>query len=189
MAVQGVAHRRDQPPRPGTRLESQDDSRGPHRRAQRRQPGLVEAEPREQEHEPAEGEELGALLEVALAGDDSEAVGGRRPPNLGQLRGTECIRRIETALHGHERLPHRRMELRAEISLDLGKRFLVRQSRAVRPLARHRVEAVGDDQEVRGEREILVADTVVPAAVEAFMVELDGACLRRDELEALQEAG
>src|SRR5919204_436429 len=57
----------------------------------------------------------------------------------------------------------------------------------VRPVGAHRVEAVRDDQEVRGERELLRGDPVVAAAVVALVVELDGARLGRREVEPAQE--
>src|SRR5207253_7726805 len=99
----------------------------------------------------------------------------------------EDVRGLLTALHRDERLPDRRMELRAEVPLDLRERLVVRQPGPVRTHARHRVEAVRDDEEVRRERQILFADAVVPASVEPLVVELDRARLRRDELEPLEQ--
>src|SRR5439155_15424807 len=54
-------------------------------------------------------------------------------------------------------------------------------------LRRHGVEAVGDDQEVRGEREGAAVDPVVALAVVALVMELDGAGLAGRELEALHQ--
>ena len=78
------------------------------------------------------------------------------------------------------------MELRSTVPLDLGKRFVSRQSRTVSAVGRHRVEAVRHDEEVRGERQILVADPVVARPVDALVMKLDRARLGGDELEALQ---
>src|SRR6266849_558326 len=148
----------------------------------------MEPEPGEQDDQAAEREQLGPLLEIATAGHDAEPVGGGRTADLLELLLRENVRRIQTALHGDERLADRRMELRAEVPLDLCERLVARQPRTIGTLARHRVEAVRDDQEVRRERQVLIADSVVPASVEPLVVELDRTRLGRDELEALEQA-
>ena len=58
-----------------------------------------------------------------------------------------------------------------------------------RPVGRHRVEAVGHDQEVRGQREVGELRAVIARAVVALPVVLDRLRLRGREPEALEEAG
>ena len=78
------------------------------------------------------------------------------------------------------------MKLRAAPALDLLERFGVRQAAALeRTIGGHRVEAVGDDQEVRGERQVVDLRAVVPGAVEPLPVVLDRLRLRRGEAETL----
>src|SRR4029453_1911048 len=79
------------------------------------------------------------------------------------------------------------MELSTCVPLDLPQSCLGRQAWTVRPVGGHRIEAVGDDQEVRRERQLVSGNTVVAASVDALVVQLDRARLRSDELEALQE--
>src|SRR5207237_6012393 len=167
--------------------DAEDDPARADPGAEHGHPELVEAEPREQDDEPSEREELRPVFEGPPAGDQPEPVRRRGAADLLELVRRQDVCRIETALDGDERLSDRRVKLRAEVPLDLCERLLPREPRPVRPLARHRVEAVGDDQEMRGEGKILVADAVVAAAVEALVVELDCARLRRDELEALEQ--
>ena len=93
---------------------------------------------------------------------------------------------VPSTLNGDERLRNGRMELRADVGLDLGQRLLQAQPRAVRAVRAHRVERVRDDQEVRRQRELLGRKPVVTRAVEALVVVLDGARLCRRELEAAQ---
>ena len=63
----------------------------------------------------------------------------------------------------------------------------MRESRPIRAVGGHRVEAVGDDEEVRRERQVVAADAVIAAAVHSLVMKLDSMCLRGDELEALQQ--
>src|SRR6266511_6427721 len=79
------------------------------------------------------------------------------------------------------------MKLSAGVALDLDQRGFTRETRTVRPVRGHRVEAVRDDQEVGGKRQLVAADAVVAASVHPLVVELDGAGLCGDELEALQQ--
>src|SRR4029079_17468202 len=95
-------------------------------------------------------------------------------PDLGELLRREDVRRVLSALNGRERPRDHRMELLAALALDLGQRLLAGHARAERLLGRHRVERVREDQEVRGERDVLAADAVVAAAVVALAVVLDG---------------
>src|SRR5256885_16388332 len=82
----------------------------------------------------------------------------RRPPRSTLFPYTTLFRsrehraRIDTALHGYERLGHGRMELGSRVALDLHQRRLMRQPGPVGTIRRHGVEAVGDDEKVRGER-------------------------------------
>src|SRR5439155_25878537 len=94
----------------------------------------------------------------------------------------------EAGVNGDERLRHRGMELRADVALDLHESFVLAQAGAVWLVRDHRVEAVRNDQEVRGERELLRGDSVVAAPVEALVVQLDGARLGSRELETAQQA-
>ena len=80
------------------------------------------------------------------------------------------------------------MELRADVPRDLRQRRLLTEPWAVGAVGAHRVVAVGDDQEVRGERQLLGRDSVVPAAVEPLVMELDRARLGGRELEAAEQA-
>src|SRR6266852_4833395 len=88
-----------------------------------------------------------------------------------------------------ERLRDRRVELRACVPFDLEQRVLGREPAPVRPVGRHRVEAVGDDQEVRGQRDRRGVDPVVAVPVEALVVVLDRARLVGSEAEAAEQAG
>jgi hypothetical protein len=80
------------------------------------------------------------------------------------------------------------MELRADVALDLGQRFVRAQAEPVRPVARHRVEAVGDDEKVGGQRLVGNRDPVVAAPVVALAVILDGPGLVGGDLETAQQA-
>src|SRR4051794_16199895 len=80
------------------------------------------------------------------------------------------------------------MELRADVALDLGERLVDAQSRPVGAVARHGVEAVGDDEEVCGKGLVCDGDAVVAAAVVALSVVLDGARLGGRDLEPTQES-
>ena len=80
------------------------------------------------------------------------------------------------------------MELRADVALELRQRLLLAQPGPVRAVAGHRVEAVGHDQEVRGQGLVVRRDPVVAAAVEPLSVKLDGTRLGGRELEAPEQA-
>ena len=112
----------------------------------------------------------------------------RSTAELVQLGGRQHGRGVDAALDGDKRSCDRGVELRPGVALDLRQGCLVREPRAVGAVRRHRVEAVGDDQEVRREREIFAADAVVARAVHALVMKLDRARLRRHELEPLQQS-
>ena len=80
------------------------------------------------------------------------------------------------------------MELCADVALDLGQRLVRAEAGAVGPVAGHRIEAVGDDEELRGEWLVGGRDPVVAAAVVALAVVLDGAGLGGGDLEPAQQA-
>ena len=80
------------------------------------------------------------------------------------------------------------MELGAAVSFDFRERFFAGQSRPEGPLGCHCVETVGDDQEMRGQRQGAALDPVVALAVVALVVELDSPGLAGCELEALHQS-
>src|SRR5881398_1550826 len=63
------------------------------------------------------------------------------------------------------------MELGAGVALDLLEGRLFGQALAERAIGGHRVEAVGEDQEVGGQGQIVAWNSVVAAAVEAEAME------------------
>jgi hypothetical protein len=99
----------------------------------------------------------------------------------------EGSQRIGSALERDEGLGDPGMELAARMALDLGERDLRRHPVAVRAVARHRVVAVGHDQEVGGQRNLLRFDAVVAAPVHALVVVLDRARLSQGEAKAAQQ--
>src|SRR4029079_7486076 len=134
-----------------------------------------------------ERDELGSLPEAARSPDVGDAVGGRGSANLLAFLRREDGEGILAALQRDECLRDGRMELRADVALDLGEGFLGAQAGAVGTVARHRVEAVGNDEEVRGERLVGRRDPVVAAAVVALAVVLDSARLGGRYLEPPQQ--
>ena len=105
---------------------------------------LCEPETGKREDDAAEDQQLGAFLELRRA-CEPDPVRRRCAADLLDLLGGEHGHRIGPALHGDECLRDRGMELCARIALDLGERGLVRQPGTVRPVGRHRVEAVSND--------------------------------------------
>jgi hypothetical protein len=81
------------------------------------------------------------------------------------------------------------MELRAALPLDLGQGRLAAHGRTERAVGRHGVEAVGEHEEVRGERDRVAGDPVVARAVDPLVVVLDGLGLPGGEAEALEQPG
>ena len=149
----------------------------------------MQADPGESGHHAAERDEIRALFEATGSTDLGHAVRGGGPAELVLLFWGQRGERIVAPLQGHERLRDGGVELRADVPLDLGQRLLGPEACAVRAVARHRVEAVGDDEEVGGERLVLRRDPVVAPAVEALPVVLDCARLSGGELEAPEQAG
>ena len=80
------------------------------------------------------------------------------------------------------------MKLRARMPLDLHQRRFLREAAPVGTVGPHRVETVRHDQEVRRERQVVAADTVVAGAVRPFVMELHRPGLGCDELEPLEQA-
>ena len=147
---------------------------------------LVQADPGEPADHAGERDQLRALLQVARPRDVRHAVGRGGAAHLLLLLGREQLERVLAATKGDERLRNGGVELCADVALDLGECLLLGKARAIRPVARHRVEAVGHDEEVGGERLVGGRDAVVAAAVEALTVVLDGASLGRRDLEATE---
>ena len=115
-----------------------------HAATARGEPSLCEPETGKREDDAAEDQQLGAFLELRRA-CEPDPVRRRCAADLLDLLGGEHGHRIGPALHGDECLRDRGMELCARIALDLGERGLVRQPGTVRPVGRHRVEAVSND--------------------------------------------
>ena len=101
---------------------------------------------------PASATSSGRSRRSPGAADVRDAVRRRGAAELLALLGRQDREGILAALEGDERLRDRRVELRADVALDLRERLLDAQAGAVGPVAGHRVEAVGDDEEVRRER-------------------------------------
>ena len=111
-----------------------------------------------------------------------------RAANLLALLCRQCGERILATLQRDERLRDRRVELCADVALDLRQGLVGAEAGAVGPVAGHRVEAVGDDEELRCERLIGRRDSVVAAAVVALAVVLDRSGLGGRDLEPAQQA-
>src|SRR5439155_6729262 len=80
----------------------------------------------------------------------------------------------QRALARAERVDDRGIELAAGLGEDLLAGRLPRAALAVRPVARHRVERVGDREDPRGERDLLAAEPVrVAVTVPALVVRAD----------------
>src|SRR5262249_26098788 len=72
-SLQRRAERVGEPCRPGACAHLENDPRDADPDADRSQPRFVEAEPAQQDHEPAEREQVGTLLEVPRAGKPAKA--------------------------------------------------------------------------------------------------------------------
>ena len=186
----GGENRRQPSPNAGravARPRANDDPRRCENCAADRQQRLVEPDAGKRRDETAEREQLRPLAQVAGARQVWDVVRRGRAAKLLLLLGRQRRVRVLSALEGDERLRDRRVELRADVRLDLRERLLDAQAGPVRPVGAHRVEAVGDDQEVRRERELRGGEPVVARSVEALVVVLDRPGLGRRELEAAQD--
>ena len=128
---------------------------------------------------PGADEELRAKR-VASRGAPGRRQHGRAA-ELRQLLLRKDVRRPLAALDRDEGLGDHRVELRPRVRLDLRESFVTAEAGAKRPLRGHRVEAVGNDQEVRGERKVVAAGPVVAGSVEPLPVILDRLRLLRGE--------
>src|SRR4029077_3610639 len=100
-----------------------------------------------------DSEQLRTVAPVACSRDHREPVRDRSVSELRQLLGIEDCCGLLAAFDSHEGLGYDGMELGAAVSLDLCECFFGREGGPERPFGRHCIEAVGDDQEVRGERQ------------------------------------
>ena len=152
-----------------------------------REPVLRKSETRERDHHAAEREQLGSFLQLSWTGEVDHVL-RRSTAEVVELGRRQYGRGVEATLDCDKGSCDRGVELSPGITLDLRQGCLVREPCAVGAVRRHRVEAVGDDQEMGREREIVAADAVVARAVHALVMKLDRARLRRHELEPLQQS-
>ena len=146
------------------------------------------AEPAEDDGDAAESHQIRPSAQLATAGKVKVLMRTGVAQQAQLIRG-EDLGRVGATPNGHEGLGDRWMKLGAAPALDLFERFVVSQATALeRTIRRHRVEAVGHDQEVRGEWEVGELRAVIARAVVALPVILDRLRLGGREAEALQQA-
>ena len=100
------------------------------------------------------------------------------------------MRRDLDRRHGRgERLHDFGVELRSRAAPELAQRLGAAARRAVGARARHRVEGVGHMDDAREERDFVAAQPVrVALAVRPLVVQLDDRQVRREEVDAAQDA-
>ena len=140
----------------------------------------------ETERRSGSDDQLGPVAKLGDAGPAGRA--HRGVSDRSQLLLRQDLFRRKPPPDRREGSGKRGVKLGAGVSLDLGKGFFIREGGAERALGRHRVECVGDDQEVGGEGDVAAVGAVVAGPVQALTVILHGLRLLRGEPEPLEEA-